>query len=77
MPQNRLFSDLSGHGCEDSVFETKHVTQLAVALEEQAVPHQEHIVAGADHTFDMFARSGGDVHRNVVKPAADWVVRFL
>ena len=59
-------------GSEDSVFETDHVTLLATVLEEQGVPHQEHIIVGADHAFDMSAQFGDGIHQSMIKPAVDW-----
>lgn len=63
-------------GSKDSLFDVTHVTRLADALDKQGVPHQEHIVEGADHAFDMGAPIGGEVHQKVVKPVVEWVQRI-
>jgi hypothetical protein len=64
-------------GTEDGVFQAEHATWLATALEEQRIPHKEHVIIAADHASDIAAESGGDVHLNVMKPTVDWVSRFV
>lgn len=64
-------------GAEDSVFDTSHVRFFAAALEKQGILHAENIVPGADHAFDMFAESGGSVHRDIITPAVEWVSQFI
>ncbi|KEQ68320.1 alpha/beta-hydrolase [Aureobasidium namibiae CBS 147.97] len=63
-------------GSEDSVFECSHVTEFAAALDEQGVPHAEHIVQGADHAFEMSTKPGDTYHLTVFKPAVEWICRY-
>lgn len=61
-------------GSEDSCYDPSHVRNFAAALEEEGVPHVEHIVEGQDHAFDMRAASGDHIHQEVMMPAAKWIV---
>lgn len=61
-------------GSVDSCYSSSHVRNLAAALEEEGVPHVEHIVEGKDHAFDMRAESGDSVHQEVMSPAAKWII---
>jgi acetyl esterase/lipase len=60
-------------GAEDSLFDLSHVTDLAAVLQEQGIEHEEIVVEGADHAFDMSIKTGDALWMKVTVPAVDWV----
>ncbi|KAE8312817.1 hypothetical protein BDV41DRAFT_577249 [Aspergillus transmontanensis] len=60
-------------GSQDDLFEVAHAVGLGECLNNQGIPHKEHIVDEAYHAFDIGANPGDDIHLNVMRPAVDWI----
>lgn len=52
-------------------------TEFAAKLGAAGVPTGTLIVTGAAHEFDTVGTIGGEVHRNVIVPALDFVSQTL
>lgn len=64
-------------GSEDSLFDLSHVIRLAEALDEQGIAHQEFVVYGADHAFDMMLSGKEEVFDKTFVPAVEWLSSLL
>lgn len=62
-------------GSQDDLFSTTHATSLAESLERQQISHEEHIVDGANHAFDLWSEMGDQIHLEVMRPAVDWIIK--
>ena len=60
-------------GTEDDIFEITHVNEFHEALQKTGVKCEKVLVQGAGHALDMWAEIGGDLHKEIVTPAVEWV----
>lgn len=63
-------------GDNDEIFQISHVHKFHAALEEKGVKCKKVVVPGMGHAFDNWESIGGEMDREVIGPAVDWVVRF-
>lgn len=64
-------------GTEDDMFDVSHISDLGAVLEDQGIPHQELIVPGGSHGFDIGATVGDNVHLEFIQPAVQWASQFV
>jgi acetyl esterase/lipase len=63
-------------GDNDEIFQISHVHKFHSALEATGVECRKVVVPGMGHAFDNWESIGGEMDREVIGPAVDWVVKF-
>lgn len=64
-------------GSGDELFDVSQVESFDHKLRSHGVPSSRIIVPKAPHAFDLLSHVGDPIHLNVIRPACDFVTRFV
>ncbi|KAH8811042.1 Alpha/Beta hydrolase protein [Xylogone sp. PMI_703] len=64
-------------GSLDEAFDESHVLLFDKKLKKHGIPSKAVIVEGKGHAFDMEAEIGDQMHHDIIRPAAEWVIRWV